>query len=104
MIPEEPGLIGSGVRDQGLVSREFQPEFITQEFSDPPLDLLGLFLGSDESEEEVIGIPDITESSISGVKFVFRRTDPPKLAPEGFQNFFRSPVFFASADLMEQLG
>jgi hypothetical protein len=39
---KEAGCPGPGMRDQRLVSRQFQSQFIAKKRADPTLDLLGL--------------------------------------------------------------
>jgi hypothetical protein len=56
---EEARRLAGGVRDQGLGFGEFQPEFIQKECCDPRLDLLGFVLGPSETEQPVVGVPDI---------------------------------------------
>jgi hypothetical protein len=67
VVAEEPRRLGAGVRDQGLIRRQFQLEVITQEVSEPLLDLLGFGLGAGEPEQVIVGVPDVPEPAVTGV-------------------------------------
>jgi hypothetical protein len=55
------------VRDQGFLFGEFQFEVISQKVSDLSLDLFGFASWSDESQEEVVSVSDISQSSEVGI-------------------------------------
>ena len=70
VVAEEPGLLGPGMRDQGLLGREFQLEVIAQERTHPGLDLLGFLPRSVEAKQEIVGVPDISQSSVVRIELV----------------------------------
>jgi hypothetical protein len=60
IISEEPRRIGGGVGDQGLVGGEFQFEMLVQERCQLFFAFLGFGSWPDETQEEIIRIPDVT--------------------------------------------
>jgi hypothetical protein len=56
LIAKETRRLAGGVRHQSLGFGQFQLEFIMQEPPYPRLDFLGLALGTDEPEQEVIAL------------------------------------------------
>ena len=58
--------------DQGLGRVHLQLEGLSQEASQFGLDLLGLGLRPDETQENVIGITDVPQTPVIGVHRVFR--------------------------------
>ena len=56
LVAEEFRRPGAGVRDQRLVLRQFQLEFVTQELRQALFDLLGFGLRSGEPEQGVVGV------------------------------------------------
>jgi hypothetical protein len=65
------------VRDQCHVLVEFQLEVITQERREALLDLLGFGSGSGESEEVIVGVPDISQPPVAGIIGVPARDPAP---------------------------
>jgi hypothetical protein len=72
LIAEVPRRCGAGVGDQGLVRVEFECEFIAQEPRQLIFDDLGLSLRSDEPQKMIIGVPGVSEPTVSGVLRVTR--------------------------------
>ena len=64
--------------DQGLRLGQLQLELVAQELADPTLDLLGLLPGPDEPEQEVVGVPHVSQAPVVGVVQHDGR-DPPEL-------------------------
>jgi hypothetical protein len=60
LVAEEPRCLGTPVSDERLVRRQVQLEIVTQELRQPGFDRLGFGLGSDESEQMIIGVADIS--------------------------------------------
>src|SRR3954471_24209499 len=58
------------MRDQGLLGREFQLEMISQERTQPILDLLGFLPRSVEAEQEIVGVPDISQPSVVRIELI----------------------------------
>ena len=67
LVAEEGRRAGPGVREQGLVLVEFQPEIITQERREPALDFLCFGFRPGEPEEGIVGIPDISQPPVARV-------------------------------------
>src|SRR5947209_17384247 len=76
--------------DQGLFLREFQLERLTQVYSEEFLNLFRFLFRADESDEGIIGIADIMQSSIRGIvriasgKFTYLFHDTLGLSPIPF--------------------
>lgn len=56
LVAEEPGRARAGMGDQGLVRRQIQLEFFTQERRQFKLDLFGLGFRSGEPEQVIVGL------------------------------------------------
>src|SRR5919106_4060841 len=70
---------------------------VLQELSQPPLDRLGFVLGTDETQERVIRIPDVAEASVVGVVRVMGG-NPSQLLSDGDR--FRCPPGLASTSCL----
>jgi hypothetical protein len=77
LVAEERRRLGAGVRDQGLIRRQFQLEVLTQERRETLLDLLGFGLGSGEPEKVIVGVADISEPAVAGVAHIPARDAAP---------------------------
>lgn len=66
-VAEEPRRLGAGVRDEGLLRRQFQPEFVTDELCQPLFDFLGFCLRSGEPEQGVVGVTRISQSPVARI-------------------------------------
>lgn len=55
------------VRDQGFVGVELEREFVAQEPRQLTLDLLGFGLGSDETQEVIVGVTRIAQPPVAGI-------------------------------------
>ena len=64
LVAEEPRRAGAGVGDQRLGLGQLQLEVILQELGEATFDLLGFGLRSGEPEQDVIGIPDVTQPPV----------------------------------------
>ena len=75
------------VSDKRLVLAEFEPQLLSQEASDVPLDSLSLHLRADKPQQEVIGVPDVPQAPevrVSGVprgKVLGLLREPSRLLP-----------------------
>jgi hypothetical protein len=58
-VSEEPRRLAAGVGNQGFLLVQFQPEGFPEEVRQFFLDFLGFGLRPDESQQLVVGIPDI---------------------------------------------
>ena len=67
LVAEEPRRASAGVGDQRLGLGQLQLEVLLQELSEATFDLLGFGLRSGEPEQDVIGIPDVTQPPIRGI-------------------------------------
>src|ERR1019366_3686932 len=67
VVAEEPRLLGTGVGNQRLISRQFQREIVAQEPGQALLDFLRFGPWTGEPEEMVIGVPDVPEPAVAGV-------------------------------------
>src|SRR5262249_58620736 len=82
-VAEESRVPRSRVGDQGLRLGQLQLELVAQELTDPTLDLLGLLARPDESEQEVVGVPQVSEPPVVGVVQHDRRDSLELLAQAG---------------------
>jgi len=53
------------VSDERLFRRQGKPEPLLQEFTQPLTDFFGFLLGTGETKEEIVGIPEVAQSSVS---------------------------------------
>lgn len=70
VVAEESSSPGPSVRDQGLVLRQIQREIVAQERRQALFDLLGFGLGSDEPEQVVVGVADISQPPIARIVLI----------------------------------
>src|SRR4029453_11711679 len=80
---EEPRVLRSRVGDQGLRLGQLQLELVAQELTDPTLDLLGFLARPDEPEQEVVGVPQVSEPPVVGIVERDGRDPPELLAQAG---------------------
>lgn len=81
VVAEESRRLADGVCDQGFGLGQFECEFLAQEPADPFLDLLRLPPGSGESEQEVVRIPHVAQTSVVRVGWIPAR-QLPAFAPQ----------------------
>jgi len=67
VVAEEPRRLGAGVRDEGLLRREFQLEIVMQEPRQTLFDFFGFCLWSGEPEEGVVGIAHVPQPPIAWI-------------------------------------
>ena len=67
LVAEEGRRAGPGVREQGLVLVEFQPEIVTQERREAGPDFLCFGFRPGEPEEGIVGIPDIPQPPVAWI-------------------------------------
>src|SRR5437867_4692302 len=67
LVAEESRSAGPGVREQGFVLVEFQPEIVTQERRESALDFLCFGFRPGEPEEGIVGIPDVSQPPVARV-------------------------------------
>jgi hypothetical protein len=67
LVAEEGRSAGPGVREQGFVLVEFQPEIVMQERREAALDFLCFGFWSGEPEEGIVGIPDIPQPPVARI-------------------------------------
>ena len=67
LVAEELRRAGTRVRDQGLGLRQFQFEVVTQELGEALFDLLGFGLGSDEPQQVIVSVSDISQPPVSRI-------------------------------------
>src|SRR6266545_5401507 len=80
VVAQEPGSAGAGVRDQRLRLGQFQLELLAQELAQPLLDLHRFALGSAETEENVVGVPDVAQPTIARIAKILAGQGPAVLA------------------------
>ena len=70
LVAKEPRRAGAGVGDQRLGLGQLQLEILLQELSEATFDLLGFVLRSSEPEQDVICVPNLTQSPIARITWI----------------------------------
>ena len=84
VIAEEACPLAAGVRDQGFLLVQFQPEGLPEEHGQLRLDLLGFGLRPDKSQYVVICVPYVLQAAITGIHRVAvrERAQLPREVPD----------------------